>query len=97
MTASTLAVAGAFQPLRSRIQRAVDRRFYRARYDVEAVVDAFSGRLREQIDLDALHHELLAVVSGAVQPVHASLWLRPGHVPGSASSTANGSVSPPTR
>jgi hypothetical protein len=92
VTASTLVVAGAFQPLRTRIQRAVDRRFYRARYDVEAVVEAFSGRLREQIDLDALHRELLAVVAGAVQPVHASLWLRPGPTAQSASSTGSPSL-----
>ncbi len=93
VTVSTLAVAGAFQPLRTGIQRAVDRRFYRARYDVDAVVDAFNGRLREQIDLDALRRELLAVVSGAVQPVHASLWLRPGARPQGASSPPSATAS----
>jgi MFS family permease len=76
VTVSTLAVALAFQPLRHVIQRAVDRRFYRAGYDAQAAVDGFSERLREQIDLDALCGELRAVVSGTVQPTHASVWLR---------------------
>ena len=76
VTVSTLAVAAAFQPLRRVIQRAVDRRFYRAGYDAQAAVDGFSERLREQIDLDALCTELQAVVAGTVQPAHASVWLR---------------------
>jgi hypothetical protein len=87
VTVSTLAAAAAFQPLRRRIQHVVNRRFYRSRYDAEAVVEAFSGRLREQIDLDALHRELLVAVSGAVQPAHASLWLRPVTVPERAAGT----------
>jgi hypothetical protein len=77
VTLSTLAVAGAFQPLRHRIQRTVERRFYRSGYDAQAAVDSFSGRLREEIDLDALCGELLGAVSGTVQPAHAGLWLRP--------------------
>ncbi|MFI5049034.1 MAG: hypothetical protein ACHQEA_04115 [Gaiellales bacterium] len=76
VTVSTLAVAAAFQPLRRVIQRAVDRRFYRAGYDAQAAVDGFSERLREQIDLDALCEELRSVVSGTVQPAHATVWLR---------------------
>ncbi len=76
VTASTLAVAVAFQPLRRRIQHVVDRRFYRAKYDVEHVLLGFSGTLRDQIDLDALQSEVLGVVHTAVQPRHASLWLR---------------------
>ena len=76
VTVSTLAVAAAFQPLRRVIQRSVDRRFYRAGYDAQAAVDGFSERLREQIDLDALCEELRSVVTGTVQPAHATVWLR---------------------
>ena len=76
ITLSTLAVAGAFHPARSAIQRAVDRRFNRAGYDAQAAVDGFSERLRDSIDLDALCDELRVVVSGTVQPAHASVWLR---------------------
>ncbi len=78
ITVSTLAVAAAFQPLRHIIQRAVDRRFYRSGYDAQAAVSGFSDRLREQIDLDALCEELRTVVTGTVQPAHASVWLRAG-------------------
>jgi hypothetical protein len=81
VTLSTLAVAAAFQPLRGRIRAIVDRRFNRAAYDGRAAVDAFSGRLREQIDLDALSQELLETVSGTLQPTQASLWLRPVTMP----------------
>ncbi len=77
VTVSTLAVAMAFQPLRRVIQRAVDRRLYRSSYDAQAAVDGFSERLREQIDLDALCDELRSVVTGTVQPAHATVWLRP--------------------
>jgi hypothetical protein len=76
VTLSTLVVAVAFQPLRGGIQRTVDRRFYRPAYDAQAAVDAFSERLREQLDLDALCGELRAIVTGTVHPTHASLWLR---------------------
>ena len=77
ITLSTLAVAAAFQPLRSRIQRTVDRRFYRRTYDAARTLAAFNHRMREQIDINALNTEVLSVVTETLQPSHASLWLRP--------------------
>jgi hypothetical protein len=76
VTLSTLAVALAFQPARRRIQRTIDRRFSRRTADAEEAARAFSGRLREQIDLDALCQELIGVVDKSVQPRHATLWLQ---------------------
>jgi hypothetical protein len=77
VTVSTLLVAAAFQPLRRRIQRAVDHRFYRARYDAARTLEAFSGRLREQVDIETVSGEVLDVVRHTLRPAHASLWLRP--------------------
>jgi len=91
---ATLAVAALFQPARRRIQQAVDRRFNRRRHDVAKTIQAFSTHLRDQVDLDTLSTELLAVVDQTMEPRQVSLWLRPS-APGS-SGTARSAAQPTT-
>jgi hypothetical protein len=75
VAASTLAVAALFNPVRRRVQRAVDRRFNRARYDAKATVAMFAARVKDAVDLDSVRDDLAGVVQQALEPAHMSVWI----------------------
>jgi hypothetical protein len=81
VAAATLAAAALFNPLRHRVQRMVDRRFNRTRYDADKIIAAFAARLQDAIDLDTVHAALLGAAYQALEPEHASVWIRQHGLP----------------
>jgi hypothetical protein len=78
VAASTLAAAALFSPLRRRVQRIVDRRFNRARYDADQTVATFAAGLRDAVDLDSIRNDLAGAVHQALEPTHVSVWISQG-------------------
>lgn len=97
LVGSTLVIAALFQPLRRRLQQTIDRRFYRQKYDASRIIEHFSAKLYNEMDLEELGEQLVAVVQQTMQPAHVSLWLRPTaadrkpHATGSSSPLRSGS------
>ena len=77
VAAATLAAAALFSPLRRRVQRQVDRRFNRARYDADQTVAAFAARLKDSVDLDSVRDDLAGVIQQALEPAAVSVWISP--------------------
>ena len=93
LVGSTLIIAALFHPLRRGLQRIIDRRFYRSKYDAARVIAAFNANLRQEVDLDQLHEQLLSVVQQTMQPASLSLWIRPSQQQKASSSTVGGTLS----